>query len=75
MAKELLLLLLMKKNSKMNFNNKINSIKANVTDLKKYLTLSLKNNSNISIPEIIKNKDYDYKSDIWNLGIIIYYLF
>jgi NIMA (never in mitosis gene a)-related kinase len=25
-------------------------------------------------PEIMKNKPYDYKSDIWNLGIILYKL-
>ena len=25
-------------------------------------------------PEIMKNKDYDYKSDIWSLGIILYEL-
>ena len=25
-------------------------------------------------PEIMKNKDYDYKSNIWNLGIILYEL-
>ena len=42
-------------------NNKINSIKANVTDLKKYLTLSLKNNSNITNKNKNKSKNFHPK--------------
>ena len=57
--------------------NTINKISIKISDLglnNKEITMSSFKIPYTRSPEIIENADIDIKSDLWNLGIIIYYL-
>ena len=60
------------------FFNKDNHIKIGDFSISKQLINTKKANTRLGsenyIPEIISNQSYDYRIDIWNLGIILYEL-